>query len=537
MVCLSRLNISPAMKFHFDKRTILLTGLSLSIGWGIRGNFGHEFGAMIPGALAAMAAVLAINRDDWQRRIAYFAMFGALGWSFGGSISYMQVIGYTHSGHSPSQLYGFASLFLSGFLWAAMGGAGTALPAVLDRERLTEFFAPLIAVFVAWLLQDGFERWLVTVDSAYRQESPLYWYDSDWLAAATAIVAVLALAAARRRLDEASKLILHMAVGWWVAFVLLVPVLGLRMTPPRGDNWAGCVGMVAGMLIYFERRKLRELTLASLVCGFIGGAGFASGQLTKLMWIKTGWQTNWHSVLEQSYGFINGIGVAVALLLLAARTPRASDEPADRKWTEIFAVCFVLLGVTWLNLSRNPETWVKAKTVPAVMAGLSAQAWFDLAYAAMAAIIIWLMLRHRRQPLEFIPSSGLGRGQLFYLVFLWWMVIGNFERAVVAFTAQRLITEGVIFLNAGLCTLILLSGWPVPVAAVEPKTDPIGFGVLLKRAVAAGLICAALSLVADWGITRAMYGDQQAAGAAKHIRFGPNATAVAEKPKAGQPHP
>src|SRR5690242_17368493 len=143
------------MKFHFDKRTLLLVGLSLSIGWGIRGNFGHEFGAMIPGALAAMAVVLAINRDDWQRRIAYFAMFGALGWSFGGSISYMQVIGYTHSGHSPSQLYGFASLFLIGFLWAAMGGAGAALSAVLDRGRLTEFFAPLIAVFAAWLLQGG----------------------------------------------------------------------------------------------------------------------------------------------------------------------------------------------------------------------------------------------------------------------------------------------------------------------------------------------------------------------------------------------
>src|ERR1044071_7357499 len=125
------------------------TALSLSIGWGIRGNFGHEFGAMIPGALAAMAAVLLSRREDWWRRIAYFAFFGALGWSFGGSLSYMQVISYTHSGHSGSVLYGFACLFLIGFLWAAMGGAGTALPAVLDRNRLTEFFAPLTAVFIA----------------------------------------------------------------------------------------------------------------------------------------------------------------------------------------------------------------------------------------------------------------------------------------------------------------------------------------------------------------------------------------------------
>ena len=60
------------------------TALSLSLGWGIRGNFGHEYGAMIPGALAAMAAVLMSGRKDWQRKIAYFAVFGALGWSFGG---------------------------------------------------------------------------------------------------------------------------------------------------------------------------------------------------------------------------------------------------------------------------------------------------------------------------------------------------------------------------------------------------------------------------------------------------------------------
>src|SRR6201984_1924574 len=97
---------------------ILLVGLSLSIGWGIRGNFGHEYGAMVPGALAAMAAVLLSAREGWGRRVVCFAFFGAVGWSFGGSMSYMQVIAYTHSGHSGSVLYGFACLFVIGFLWA-----------------------------------------------------------------------------------------------------------------------------------------------------------------------------------------------------------------------------------------------------------------------------------------------------------------------------------------------------------------------------------------------------------------------------------
>src|SRR5437868_15260643 len=95
-------------------RLIAATALALALGWGVRGNFGHEYGALIPGALAALAAVLLSGRADWWRRAAYFGLFGALGWSFGGSISYMQVIAYTHSGHLVSQVYGYACLAVIG---------------------------------------------------------------------------------------------------------------------------------------------------------------------------------------------------------------------------------------------------------------------------------------------------------------------------------------------------------------------------------------------------------------------------------------
>jgi hypothetical protein len=134
--------------------SILFVALALSIGWGVRGNWGHEYGAMIPGALAAMAAVLVSGREDWYRRIPFFAFFGAVGWSFGGSISYMHVIAYTHSGHALTVVYGFACLFLTGFLWAAIGGAGTALPAFLSRQQLTELLIPISTVFAAWVGQD-----------------------------------------------------------------------------------------------------------------------------------------------------------------------------------------------------------------------------------------------------------------------------------------------------------------------------------------------------------------------------------------------
>jgi len=324
-------------------------------------------------------------------------------------------------------------------------------------------------------------------------------------------------------------------VGWWIAFLLLVVTLQWRMTPPRGDNWAGCVGMVAGMLVYFWRNKLHGLIFATLVTGFIGGFGFATGQLFKLLEISTRLQTNWHSVLEQTYGFINGVGLAVALFWIARHAPKLTDDPPVRKWAEPYAVFFVLMVVTYINLTKNPEAWVKAKAVPATLYGLSAHAWFNFAYVALAGVFFALLRAHRRRALPLVPVTWLGRGQLLYVVFLWVMVVGNFERAVVSFAPQRLVTEGVIFLNAALCTMgIFLSAPFAEHQATKPGFD---WSRLLPKTAAVGSIAVTLSLLIDWGVTRAVFGDQQAPHASKHIRFGPNATATTAKPKPGVPHP
>jgi hypothetical protein len=242
------------------------------------------------------------------------------------------------------------------------------------------------------------------------------------------------------------------------------------------------------------------------------------------------------------------------MIYLGKRLPRVQDEagnegrgeagesrpglPPERGWTDLFAAAFTLLLITWLNLRKNPEAWIKAKTVPETLAGLSARHWFDLAYLLLAAAVIWMLISHRRRALPFIPSSWLGKGQLLYLAFLWWMVVGNFERAVVAFAPQRLVTEGVIFLNALICTVVLLRY--ARDEGDEREDDPptaTEFGAVVKRTAAAGLIAAAVSIAADWAVVRAIWGDTFAGFAAKHIRFGPNATATTEKPKDGQPHP
>jgi hypothetical protein len=532
-------------------RTALLCGLSLSIGWGIRGNFGHEYGAMIPGALASIALALMSGRTDWWRRVAYFGLFGALGWSFGGSISYMQVIAYTHSGHFPSQVYGFACLFVIGFTWAALGGAGTALPACLDRERLTALFAPLIAVLIAWTLQDFLVPLLDPVPSmAHRHESRLYWYDTDWVAALLAILAVLVLAAVRRRFCWGTSFVLHLAGGWWAAFLFLVFMvdgLGIefRMTPPRGDNWAGALGMTAGALVFFLRHGLTAAARAALVCGFCGGFGFATATFLKLVEVKVvpealtavfgpgEWQTNWHSVLEQTYGFINGVGVAIAFVPLARRQPRVVDEPRLRPWTEVFAVAFVLLAITYVNLVKIVPTWVQEKAVPAALYGVPAVAWFNVGYGLLAVAALALLAGHLRRPLAIIPETWLGKGQLLYVVFLWWVVIGNLMRAIPPFAAQRLITEGVIHVNAVLCTVFILL-WPQPRQLPDRKPPPSAASAL-AAVCAAGLFCMALTVAAESFTTRALHGSAFVGHAGYHTRFGPSGGTG--KPKKGEVHP
>ena len=516
-------------------RSILFVGLSLSIGWGIRGNFGHEYGAAIPGALSAMAVALICGREDWRRRIAYFGAFGAVGWAFGGSMSYMQVIAYTHSGHSPSVLYGFAGLFLIGYLWAAMGGAATALPAFLTRERLSEFFAPLITFFLTLWAKDIYEERVIAVDSAFRQTDPLYWYDSDWVAALLAVLVALGFIAYRRRVDKAVSLMLHMSVGWWVGFLILPVALTIRMTPPRSDNWAGCLGMVAGMVVYFQRNGLAGVTFVSLITGFIGGLGFATATMFKLIELKTGWDTNYHSILEQTYGLINGIGVAIAFLLIRDRTPKMTDDPPTQRWTEIVAIAFLLFFLTYVNIQKDTNDWIKSKAIPASIYFLSTRGWFDLGYVALTLAGVLLLVCHLRRPIGMVPSTCLGRAQLLYLTFLWWVVIGNLAKAIVAFTPQRIVTEGTIFINALLCTVMALL-WPRRIETDKSAESP-AYGPLIRKTLIIGMAVTILAVVVDWGLVRLMYGDNFAGNAGLHIRFGPNATATTQKPKANAPHP
>src|SRR5262249_50685607 len=143
-----------------------------------------------------------------------------------------------------------------------------------------------------------------------------------------------------------------------------------------------------------------------------------------------------------------------------------------------------------------------------------------------------LLVHHVRRRLPVVPASALGQGQLLYLVFLWWVVVGNWMRAIPPFAEQRLITEGVIHVNAVICTLLVLL-WPGTVPSREG--DKHIFERSLPAITLTGIAALALTVAVASGLTRLIHGDAFVKHAGYHTRFGPDAKTG--KPQKGEAHP
>lgn len=649
----------------FRWSSLFLVALSYSIGWGIRGNFGHEFGAMLAGTLAGAAVALCSGRADWQGRWPFFAFFGALGCGFGGSMAYMPTMAYMQAEGAANQLYGFFSTFLQGALWTSLGGMGMAYAASEDREKLTAIFRPLTWIFVIWTFQyfgeGAFVQWyeahvhgLGSDSSAFRQRSPLYWLDSEWVEASLALVALCAFDLWDRRFSKlgwfaglalvggvtgwllqmvltqtglltpllgmivhvqgditavnpatghpfdpadmitnwptffydfsqyaglglglllgiavyfaifgqwrsGSKLLLYITVGSYAAFII-GPVLlsnipfikahgGLRLVSPRGDSWANTLGALIGALIYMARYGQMPVVLAGVVSFFLGGISFITATFIKIAMQMPGnpaltddpsviqswthWRNaNWHSICtEQLVGVFYGLSVAVALGLLASRLPSRDGEPRARKWTEAFSVSFLLNVLLYVNLVKCVETWTQEsngfRAVPLTMKAplfgsieMSSWVWFTLIFVAMTVCTIALLAAHFKRPLAVVPPSALGKGQLFYILFLWAIIPGNFTRALTGFTEQRLATEGLIMLNGFIVTFMIL--YYLREREDVPISPPASYLPMIGRWALGGLIaffgCTAVYETVDWSV----YGFKDH-GANHNRRFGPDA--------------
>lgn len=71
---------------------VAIPGVAMCLGWGLAGQYGGAFGAMIPGVLGALALVLVARRRLGTSQVWAVAMAGALGFGIGGDETYGQTI-------------------------------------------------------------------------------------------------------------------------------------------------------------------------------------------------------------------------------------------------------------------------------------------------------------------------------------------------------------------------------------------------------------------------------------------------------------
>ena len=327
--------------------------------------------------------------------------------------------------------------------------------------------------------------------------------------------------------------------GGWLIFFFAFPVFGgiffenyggLRLTPPRGDGWAGVLGVFAGTSIWMWRNNLKPVALAALISGIIGGLSFPGVQWLRQCLASFGnprilegkgilpgsaefiektsrwadWQAqNWHSFFEQGWGFMNGIAIAVALGFIASRvkipptTEFSEIMKKKERWAMAFSALFTMFGLTYFNSvknvnqwssSLNPEVWFqtitnaagRTQTVPATwdvpflgrlpgidFLHLTPLGWYNLTWAFLTFACAYVIYRHFKNPLPIIPKSPLAKGQIIFLIILWLMVVANFEKMLVIWLDDRLLTEWIITVCAIIATAMIVTLKPKPVKIID----------------------------------------------------------------------
>lgn len=151
------------------------------MGWGIRGQYGHETGAMIAGLLVCLVIGLTLCRNASSLAVARAVALGTIAMGFGGTETYGQTVGLTHDpelvGNWPAFYWGMLGLSIKGAVW--IGFCGLFLGMGLGGTRYTalEMLAVMLIGLVAykagvWLLNSPF-------DPANKQLPAMY-FSATW---------------------------------------------------------------------------------------------------------------------------------------------------------------------------------------------------------------------------------------------------------------------------------------------------------------------------------------------------------------------
>ncbi len=341
-------------------KVVLAGAAAGGLGWGIRGQYGHETGAMIAGLLVSLSLALLLCPQGPSLQVARAVAWGTLAMGFGGSMTYGQTIGLTQNpgmiGRWDALAWGFLGLAIKGGLWIAFAGALLGMGLGGRRYRGPEVLGILVGMMVLcwfgiWALNEPYDP--------ARRILPRIYFSADW------------------RWDPDASL------------------------KPRREVWGGYLFALVGLLSYlgFVRRDPLAVRLAAW--GLVGGAvGFPLGQSVQAFhaWnpelFRSGFGShlepvmNWWNWMETLFGMTLGGALALGLYWNRDRI-RFTDgvevlgKPPGWEWAALgvhttLLVSCELLDLRWATQVYDFGLVLGALPILAVALGLRWPAWVML---------------------------------------------------------------------------------------------------------------------------------------------------------------
>ena len=271
----------------------------MALGWAINGMIGSAPGAAIPGAFIGMAVagILGIARDGRQGEslpalgLARIAAFGAIGFWFGGEMTYGQMFGLTNVNVAGGSHYwwGILGTAVKGSAWQGVGAACIGLGLMRGRYR---------------------------------------WWEIALLMTAMTAASVVGVLLLNRPWGPSGSL-----PPVCFSYDPVDPANPKNL--PRTEHWAGLWAGLIVLLVYAGLIKRDRVTFRFGVFGVVGGGlGFSVGQMLQAFsWAHPEFAfrpwIDWWKVMELTFGFVGGVFIALAALTTPRQALR-SDAPEPK---------------------------------------------------------------------------------------------------------------------------------------------------------------------------------------------------------------
>lgn len=307
---------------------MLFAAMAGGLGWGIRGQYGHETGAMIAGVLVSLTLAFLLCRGASTIQVVRAAALGTVAMGIGGTMTYGVTLGLTHDpdmvGNWASLRWGLLGCAVKGAAW--IGFAGLFLGIGFGGKRYTPLemlglgLAMLVAAFVGiWLFNSPFDP------------------------------------------ENRALPAIHFSNLWhWL------PDSDSR---PRAEAWGGLHAALILGIVYCAWHKKDVLARNMGLWGLLGGAlGFPIGQSLQAyhawnpevfergLWTNLDPYMNWWNTMETTFGFIMGATLGLGLWLNRRRITLAPEDgektlPVFLEWAllavHLFLVAYMTFFAGW----------------------------------------------------------------------------------------------------------------------------------------------------------------------------------------------